>query len=47
MKLDVLYRDITLETLVSDSFRLLVRAAVPTQDWAPVHDEFIAAGAVC
>ena len=44
MKLDVLYRDVTFENLTSKDFRLLVKAAFPTQDWDRFHDEFVAVG---
>lgn len=44
MKLDILYRDVTFENLKSKDFRLLVKAAFPTQDWDRLHDEFVAVG---
>jgi len=44
MNLEVFYRDITFENQDNKDFRLLVRAAFPTQDWDRVHDEFVAVG---
>lgn len=44
MKLDVVYRDVTFETLNDPAFLKLVKVAFPEGDWDRVHDEFRAAG---